>query len=798
MKNIYSGIVKLSVASFLAASLLACGGADERKLKYLEKGKVYLEDKNYEKARIELKNVLQIDPKFAEAYFLMGQISEGNGEYPKALGNYLKAIDLNKTYTEAKLKVAKIYVIAGTTNYLDKAKELLVEINNESPDSIESELISITIEYKTGFKEKAISRLEKLVEENINYTSAISMLAAAYGSNNNHQDALGILNDGVANNPKNIELRVLLSKQLVKNNDLIGAEKHLKKAIDLNPENYNLQRLLSSVYLSSGEIDKAESVLRNAISQEPEDVTRYLVLVEMLSSRVNLKAADDALLNAIKNNPEMYELKFAQAKFYEKIGKRKEAVQFLKEIVKDKSFEAEGVKARNSLARILLEDKNYDVAKKYVKEVLSEHPNNSDSLLINSKLALVNKNAINAINGLRTVLKFDPKNAEASLLLAQAFELNNESALAENELKKSIESNPVNNKAHMYYARFLAMKGRANEAMIVIDNALSYFKDDYDLMDIKLRIVASQGDESKILDLLNMMEKSHPDSAKVNINKGKFYQAKRDSAKAIEEFEKAYLKADNKFESLKLIVQTYVANNQSDTALKRLQINLDKDLNDAVSHHLIGLVYLTQNKKQDAIAQFNTAIKSSETWFVPYAALAAIYIGNNQVDMAVEVFNEAIGKVSNKEPAQLQLAAVYEKNKLYSKAIEVYQNVLRVNPSHRIAVNNLVSLLLDFGQESDIPRALELSHSLEKFQESVFQDTVGWAHAKSGNNEKAIAILTPIVEKSPEIAVYRYHLGYALFAKGDKAAAKSHFEIVSKSEQVFAGKEHAVELLGAL
>ena len=54
------------VALLLAASLLtACGGKEERKAKYLEKGKAYLAEKNYDKAEIEFKNVLQIDPKIS-------------------------------------------------------------------------------------------------------------------------------------------------------------------------------------------------------------------------------------------------------------------------------------------------------------------------------------------------------------------------------------------------------------------------------------------------------------------------------------------------------------------------------------------------------------------------------------------------------------------------------------------------------------------------------------------------------------------------------------------------------------
>ena len=72
MKQLISGLTKLTAASILVVSISACGGAEERKVTYLEKGKAYIADKNYDKARIEIKNVLQIDPKYAEAYLLNG------------------------------------------------------------------------------------------------------------------------------------------------------------------------------------------------------------------------------------------------------------------------------------------------------------------------------------------------------------------------------------------------------------------------------------------------------------------------------------------------------------------------------------------------------------------------------------------------------------------------------------------------------------------------------------------------------------------------------------------------------
>jgi len=798
MKSFISGLTKFSAVTILVFSLLACGGAEERKVKYLEKGKAYLEENNLDKAKIEFKNVLQIDPKFAEAYYYMGLLEEKNKELGKALGNYKKAIELNPKYTQAKIKLAKIYVVAGTEDYITLARKLLAESKKEQPDNTEIKMILATIEYKAGSKAKATKQLEQVIEEDKNLTEAISLLGSIYLSEGKQEKALHILKRGTVDNPDNIPLRITLAQLLAKRNELVDAEKYLKQVLAIEPEMFSLQVALSSFYASSNQLDKAETVLRNAIKQDDEDTQRYLVLIEMLTSRRSIKEGEEELKAAIRNKPDLYDLKFAQVNFYEKTGRRDQAKDVLNQIILDKAYDVEGVNARIKLAKYHLEEGNLKSAKKYIAEVIKEYPNNNDALLVTSKLSLSNFDSISAINGLRTVLKNDPQNAEASLLLAQAHELNNESTLAENELKKAIEANPVNDKVHVNYAKYLGSKGRIDEAVNVVDRALAYFKDSYDLMSIKLKILVSQGKDSEIATTLDLMEQSNPSKAEVNLIKGQYYVSKRKIPLAIDEFEKSYKKSQNKFKSLQFIVRTYMASNQPEKAIERLQKNLDTNSDDAISNLLMGQILLAQKKIPEARKKFIQSSKSAESWLPPYTGLANTYLIEKNVDKALSVYQDAESKLKNKAPAQMQIAAIYEKKKDFAAAMKVYQRILSENSGNKLATNNYASLLLDYGSASDLPKALELSKSFEKLPQPALQDTLGWAYAKTGDSAKAVEILKPIVEKAPKIAIFRYHLGYALYEMGDKAAAKSHLEIASSSEQTFPGKDKAAELLKAM
>lgn len=795
MKHTFSGLIKTTLVSAIALALISCGGAEERKIKYLEKGKAYIEEQNYDKARIEIKNVLQIDPKYADAYYVMGQINEQGKDFRKAMGNYNKAIELDPQHIEAKVGLAKIYVIAGTEDYINKARELLNEVDKAVSDHPEADLITATIDYKTGAKDKATRSLEEIVKNNPKLVDAVSLLSSIYMVVDKEPEAIAVLKKGVEDNPKNINLRLKLAQVLTKNEDYSSAERYLKQAIEIDPERYSLQVALSSFYASLNQLDKAEAVLRSAIEKAPDDVQRYLVLVEMLSSRVGLKEAEEALLDFIQKNPDMHELKMAQVTFYEKLGRYDELKAVLNKIIADDEYGIEAVEAKTLLAGYLLEEGDHEGAREYVDKVLAEYPSDDGALLVAAKLDLMNLDAVPAINRLRTVVKNNPKNVEASLLLARAHELNDQSSLAENELRKAIEANPVNSKTHVNYASYLINKGRVDEALDVVDKALTYFDNDYELLKVKLEILSIRQNSEELPVVLNRMEVAKPSLAEVNTIRGKLYLSQGDVDKALEQFEFAYEKSSDKYKTLEDIIKVYVSNSQPEKAIARLQKRFDEDPDDVIAKYLLGRVLLSQNKTEEARLKFREASSASSSWYPPYYGEATSYLVDNNIDKAIETYINAVEKLNVKLPAQIQLASLYERKQSYADAMEVYKQIIQENPGNQVAANNYAALLLDYGNASDIEKALEVAKRFEKLQQPAFQDTLAWAYAKSGNHQKAIDILMPIVEQASNAAVFRYHLGYALYHSGDKAAAKSHLEIAVDSEQDFPGKIEAEALL---
>ena len=134
---------KLVAVVLLVVFMLAgCGGAEGRKAKYLERGKAYFEEENYDKATVEFKNVLQIDPKTAAPYFYLGQIAEKEQEWRKAFGNYIKAVELDPELVDARIHLGRFYVLAGE---IDKASEEADEALSREPSNADALTLRATI-----------------------------------------------------------------------------------------------------------------------------------------------------------------------------------------------------------------------------------------------------------------------------------------------------------------------------------------------------------------------------------------------------------------------------------------------------------------------------------------------------------------------------------------------------------------------------------------------------------------------------------------------------------------------------
>jgi tetratricopeptide (TPR) repeat protein len=145
------------------------------------------------------------------------------------------------------------------------------------------------------------------------------------------------------------------------------------------------------------------------------------------------------------------------------------------------------------------------------------------------------------------------------------------------------------------------------------------------------------------------------------------------------------------------------------------------------------------------------------------------------------------------------LAEMYQRTNDNDKAIAEYENLLKKSPNDAVAANNLASLLAETkGDKASLERALELTKRFEHARNPSFLDTLGRVYFKLGQNDHALPLLQKAAASAPQAPVYQYHVGLALYKKGDMESAKTHLQQAVDAKVNFAGIEEAKEILAKL
>ena len=196
----------LTALAFCAALafLSACSSKESRLQSGLDKGADYVRLADWDKANVEVRNVLQIDPKNAQAYFIAGQIAEGKSEVQRAFTSYNKAIELKPDHFEAKVGVARIYLLA---NDPAKSIQFVDEVLAVEPKHVGARTIRAALAARNGDAAGAVAQAKTLIGEQKDAPVDASMLLAGlYANQNNAAGALATIEAALQTDPKHLGL----------------------------------------------------------------------------------------------------------------------------------------------------------------------------------------------------------------------------------------------------------------------------------------------------------------------------------------------------------------------------------------------------------------------------------------------------------------------------------------------------------------------------------------------------------------------------------------------------------------
>jgi tetratricopeptide (TPR) repeat protein len=277
-----------------------------------------------------------------------------------------------------------------------------------------------------------------------------------------------------------------------------------------------------------------------------------------------------------------------------------------------------------------------------------------------------------------------------------------------------------------------------------------------------------------------------PNSTDVYVNLASVALAENKPDEAITFYQSALAIDSTNFNSLRGMISIYAAQNRIDQAHARVDRSLSAQPNNASLHFLKGQVYGFEQNAQGAEAEFRRALEIDPNYLAAYSALGALFVNTNQQDRAIQEYQKIVERRPENAAAYTLIGMLEMNRQNIDAAVDYYRKALARDDNAIFAANNLAWIYAVYGK-GNIDEAVRLAQTAVQASPEVpsFVDTLGWIYYKKGlygaateQLKKAVSVDEAIARESNILPspTYRFHLGVALAAKGDKAGARREIE----------------------
>ena len=782
-------------AFVLAISLSSgCGSQKEREQQYLEKAQSYFKAENLDKAKVELKNVLQINPKNTDAIYLMAQLAEKDKDWQKMFGLLQNVIAEKPDNFAAQAKLGKLFLLG---NDIDKANEKAELILAKEPNNIAGMTLKAGVYLRKNEQVKAEALAHSILKLEPGNVDATYVLLKVYDDSKKYSDALELTDAAFALHPEEFNLALVKLQLLVLTDKKDQVDNLVHTLQQQNPKNTALHYSLVKLYLQLQQQDKALQILQDLIGNLPEDTKPKLALVEFYISQNQSTQAETALKNFIQNNPKEYDFSFALVNLYK--NDEAKAVEVLNQIISsDHNDGASALKAKNILALNALRKNDKKTARDLVEAIIKADQHNMDALVLRASLDIDEDKNEAAIADLRTVLRDHPESDNAYILMSKAQQKAGLQDLALESMEKALSINPGNNGTRISLAKMFVQKKDDARALKLLTDVDKSKAQNAEVVSALADYYASKQDWENAEKTAKSIVQT-ADNGLVDFKLGQIYYAQKKYLQALDAYEKVLKQKPLAIDILANITDIQLAMGEPAQANERLN-NLVKQHPDNIGLlNLRGQLYKQQKQFSEAEKLYTDIIKRNKNADFAYKNLAEIFFLQKQPDKALTSFLQAQAAMPENLDIKMALAEIYDRIGKTDEALAIYQAALTLSPENKLIINNLAALTATTTEDpAKLKAAFELVKGFKNMTQPGFLDTYAWLAFLNGDTDTALSSMEKVVKLAPDFPEFNYHLGVIYAAKGKTAEAKTALDKALSNSQQYRWTPKAQEALSKL
>jgi len=737
--------------------------------KYVENGNKYFNTGKYKEASIMYRNALKKDPRNGDAYYRVGLCDLRMNQPSSAVRSLRRAVELMPDNIEAPLTLADVYLMAVTFNP-NNAKSLLPEIKElaerlEKKDEYHGHRLNGLYLLLNGQPKEAIERLEKAnqmkpLEPNV----ALFLIRA------------------LAVEKRNAEAETLAKQLLEKHKNLVPA--------------YNF---LYVSYVSSNRLNEAEAILKLRTVNNPKDEAGMLQLAQFYGAtrrEADMKSTLDKLTSNPKDFPNAYG---SVGDFYFRNRDLAKAVECYE--AGKKANPASGATYDKRIAESYISQGKAEDALKLLEDVIKKDSKDNDAIAMRASLLLRGgkpEQIQSAVNDLQGVVRSSPKNFVARYDLGRALLAKGEVEQARLAFEDAVSQRGDYLPPRLALADLYFRQGEHAKAVQAADAILTIDPGQLSARLLRAAALTSMRDFPRARAAITDTIKLYPNALEAQLQLAVVNMGEKKFKEAEESFRTLYEKNPKDRRSLFGLAECYLSQQKQAQALELIQKEVARNPDQDDLTLALANVAARTGKLDLSIQQFEAlSAKHPKDAFL-HSRLGELYRREGKLEVSVEHLRKAIQLAPDQPAPKLQLALQLDQLKQGVEARQLYEQLLKMQPNNVVVLNNLAYMMAESGTELD--QALTLAQRAKQAmpEEINVADTLGWIYIKKNLSDNAIDIYRDLVRRQPERSTFHYHLGMALYQKGDRTQAKQSLLTALRNKPEKEEEAKIRELLGRI
>lgn len=755
-------------------SLFLFAGCGSSPQAYVDRGNQYFQKAKYDDAEIQYQKAIQKSPKLGEAYYRLALVHLQKKQVMQGYRELRKAAELMPGDVPVLAKLGQLSLSLYNLDpkhphqLYDQADSAAAQLAAKDPNGFEANLLQGALEFAGKKPAEAVAHLRKAVKTKPEDPDATLGLAQALVQNNQTAEGLEV------------------AEGLIRREKAFGAA----------------YGFLFDEYRSLSRPDEAENILKLRIANNPKQAEPLLQLARYFNAE-RKQTAVEATIQRLLDHPSDFPDRFLVAgDFYSRIGQPEKAFQLYQKGVSSPAKEK--IPFRKRIMGILMAQKKWPEALAQVDAILKEQPEEQETRLARVMIWLGEgrpENIDPAVAELRIQQVKRPQDGEVHLLMGNALAAKKDLDGARREWSAAARQSATSLPPRYSLVQLDLAQNKAPEALQVALEILAIQPDDPQVRLLVAACLTGAGQYQRARVELSKLSIQFPQSPQVKFRLG-----------MLDLYERKYREAENVFshlgssagydpEILAGLAQAYQGQNESSKALQLLQDEV-KRKPDSLAARRILAQFAMASKNYDVAIQQLKALAAADPKSTDVAlTLASAQAAKGNFSEAISDLKTALALDPKSTAARFQLAQTLYTNGQLNEAKAAYRQVLTVQPNHANALNDLAYLMADSGDNLDEALSLAqrgLQSSPAAGLRTSLSDTLGWIYLKKNMNDNAVQTFQSLVRNNPGSMTYRYHLGAALYQKGDQQRARTELQAALSSKPMTRDEPKIRELLARL